>query len=66
MKKPEELTAWDFLDTVRIPDGYDEKEVPEATRRNFGILICEHNNLVEAFNAMAEFNGFNDFVNYDD
>ncbi len=66
MKKPKELDGWDFGDTIRVPDGYDTTLIPDLTRDNFRALIDEHNNLVEAFNAMAEFNGFNQFVNYDD
>jgi len=64
MKRPEELTGWDFGDTIQVPDGYDMKSIPDLTRHNFQTLIDEHNNLVEAFNAMAEFNGFDQFVDY--
>ena len=58
MKKPETLTDFDFCDTHMEPDGYDMKTVVEATSRNFETLLEEYNNLVECFDAMAEFNGF--------
>jgi hypothetical protein len=58
MKKPKKLFAWDLPDTHMEPDGYDMKSVPELTLRNFETLLEEYNNLVECFNAMAEFNGF--------
>jgi len=66
MNKPETLSDWDFGGTIHVPDGYGMKPVPDLTRRNFEKLIDEHNNLVEAFNAMAEFNGFAEFVSYDE
>lgn len=66
MKKPTVLGGWDFPDRIQIPDGYDMTSIPDLTRDNFQKLIEEHNNLVEAFNAMAEFNGFNDFMKYED
>ena len=66
MKKPEELGSFQFSDCIPEPDGYDTKFIPDLTRRNFQILIDEHNNLVEAFNAMAEYSGFADFVDYED
>ena len=66
MKQPKELTSWDFPDELQIPDGYDLQSVPDLTRGNLVKLIEEHNNLVEAFNAMAEYSGFADFVDYED
>lgn len=66
MKRPETLDGWSFSDRVQIPDGYDMTSIPDLTRDNFNQLVNEHNNLVEAFNAMAEFNGFADFINYND
>ena len=66
MKKQKELSGWDFPDTIRAPNGYDMESVPDLTRDSFQYLIEEHNNLVEAFNAMADFNGFADFVSYED
>lgn len=66
MKKPEELDGRDFGDRIQVPDGYDLKSIPDMTRDNFQTLIDEHNNLVEAFNAMAQYTGFADFVTYED
>ena len=54
MKKPEELSEWDFPDRVQIPDGYDMKRIPDLTRDNFNKLIDEHNNLVEVINLLCE------------
>ena len=58
MKKPEELTAWEFRDTIQIPDGYDMKSIPDLTRDNFQKLIEEHNNLVEVVNKLIDKSGF--------
>ena len=66
MKKPETLDGWSFSDTIQVPDGYDMTSIPDLTRDNFQRLIEEHNNLVEAFNAMAEYSGFAGFVSYED
>ena len=41
------LTGRDFPDTQWEPDGYDEKQVPTNTIKNFNILLEEHNKLVE-------------------
>ena len=65
MKKPQVLDGWDFPDKIQIPDGYDMTSIPDLTRDNFNKLIIEHNILVEAFNAMANFNGFNN-LKYDE
>jgi len=65
MNIPKELASFDFSDTVQIPNRCDFKTIPDLTRDNFQTLIEEHNNLVEAFNAMAEFTGFRDFFNYE-
>ena len=54
MKKPEELSGWDFPDRVQIPDGYDMKSIPDLTRDNFNKLVDEHNNLVEVINLLCE------------
>ena len=66
MKKPEELDGYDFPDVIQVPDGYDMKQVPDLTRDSFQKLIGEHNNLVEVFNAMADYSGFAEFVTYDE
>jgi hypothetical protein len=65
MRKPEIIDYYDFSDRIQVPDGYDMTSIPDLTRDNFQYLVDEYNNLAEAFNAMADFNGFNDFVNYD-
>jgi len=54
MKKPEELTSWDFGDTIQVPDGYDLKTIPDLTRNNLQTLIDEHNNLVEVVNMLCD------------
>ena len=51
MKRPQELTDWDF---IQIPDGYDMKSIPDLTRANFNVLIEEHNNLVYVINALID------------
>ena len=48
----EELSAWDFPDTVSVPDGYDVTRIPDATSDNFNMLMEEHNKLVRAVNQM--------------
>jgi len=65
MKRPKELSDWDFTDTVLVPDGWDQKTVPDNTRRNFQILIDEHNNLVECFNAVIQRQGFDESMNFE-
>ena len=54
MKKPEELTSYDFYDRIQVPDGYDLITIPDLTRDNFQTLINEHNNLVECFNKLCD------------
>jgi len=54
MKRPQEITSWDFPDTISVPDGYDLKSVPDMTRRNFELLIEKHNELVAAFDALYD------------
>jgi hypothetical protein len=62
MKQPKELLAWDFGDTIQVPDGYDMTDIPDITRDNFNKLIDEHNNLVEVVNMLCDKRGivFND------
>ena len=48
MIQQKEISQWD------LPDGYDMKTVPELTRRNFEILLKEHNKLVSAFNESLD------------
>ena len=54
MKKPKELTSWDFGDTIQIPDGCYSKSIPDITRDNFQTLIDEHNNLVQVVNMLLD------------
>jgi len=54
MKRPEELTQWDFIDTIQIACGYDMTTIPDITRDNFQKLIDEHNNLVAVVNLLAD------------
>jgi hypothetical protein len=48
-----ELDEWDFPDTVQVPNGYDMSSEPDLTRRNFLILIEEHNKLVAAYKEIT-------------
>lgn len=61
MKRPKQLTVWDFRDTIQVPVGYDMKSVPDMTRDNFNTLLEEHNNLVMAVNEIVECIGLNIF-----
>ena len=54
MKRPTELTDWDFPNTISVPDGYDITQEPDLTRANFNKLIEEHNNLVEVVNLLVD------------
>jgi len=56
MKRPKELTAWDFPDTHMEPDGYDMKTVIDLTPRNFDLLMEKHNHLVEVVGRLCEQN----------
>lgn len=54
MKKPEELTRWDFPDTKDVPDGYDITSIPQSTDDNFNKLLSEYNKLVVVVNLLSE------------
>ncbi len=54
MRKLNELTDFNFVDTISIPDGYDLKYIPDLTRDNFNSLIEEHNRLVKVLNAVVD------------
>jgi len=54
MEIPKELTDYDFIDTIQVPDGYDLKSIPDITRDNFQILIDEHNKLVRIVQALFD------------
>jgi len=51
-----ELTAWDMADTVSIPDGYDHKQIPEATSANMEILMSKINELTGVVNQLTTMN----------
>lgn len=53
MEELVELTAYNFTDTIQVPDGYDLKTIPDLTRGNFQQLIDEHNKLVRAIKLMS-------------
>ena len=53
MEELRELTEFDFVDTIQVPDGYDMTSIPDLTRRNFQTLIDEHNKLVRAINLIG-------------
>lgn len=48
------IRMYDMPDTVMIPDGYDVKEVPEATRENILVLMHKINDLVTEINELKE------------
>lgn len=52
-----ELTTWDMVDTVSIPDGYDHKSIPEATSANMEILMNKINELTGVVNQLTVMNG---------
>jgi hypothetical protein len=56
MKRPLELSDWDFPDSDWEPDGYDMKQAPALSKANLQVLISEHNNLVEVVNHIASVN----------
>jgi hypothetical protein len=53
MEKPSELRGEDFPNTVWVPDGYDEKQIPVMSNENFMLLVEEHNKVVVLLNALA-------------
>ena len=54
MKKPRQLTYWNFPDTIDERDGYDYKQVPDNSRDNFNILLSEYNTLVATVELIVE------------
>jgi len=48
------LSEYDFPDRRWEPDGYNMKEVPDATPPNFRILLDHVNKLTTEFNALKE------------
>lgn len=46
------LRGWDFPSTVSVPDGYDWKQVPEATSSNMVVLMDKINELIEEINKL--------------
>ena len=57
MHKPKILTDWEFPDTIRVPDGYDLKSIPDMTRDNFITLVREYNNLAGVIDMLCEKHG---------
>ena len=53
----EQLTKWDFPDTIMINDGYEMVTVPDLTRENFNILFDKVNELIEVVNELNERGG---------
>lgn len=51
MSDIEQLKEWE-MDYVWIPDGYDQKQVPEPTTRNMTILMEKINELVDRVNEL--------------
>ena len=54
MKKPTQLSDWDFSDIIQVPDGWDMTSEPDLTRRNFNKLLDEYNNLAEVVGLLCE------------
>ena len=52
------LDAWDFPDYKLVPDGYDQKRIPEATPENMAILMNKINELTEAVNTLMFINSY--------
>lgn len=46
------LSAWDFPDTVHVPNGYNERQVAEATRENFQVLMEKVNEVIDVVNRL--------------
>jgi len=66
MEKPNELTDYDFRDTLQVPSGYDLETIPDLTRDNFQTLIDEHNKLVKAFHELSEIVKHAGVIDYDE
>jgi hypothetical protein len=47
-----ELSSWDMPDTVGKADGYDTKQVPEATADNMEMMMNKINELVQEVNRL--------------
>ena len=47
----QELSSWDFPDTVSIPDGYDRKQVPANTTKNMEVLMNKLNEVIQVINT---------------
>ena len=50
----ETLNSWDFPDTKHIPEGYNFKEIPEATPENIVVLMNKINELIRTINTMMQ------------
>ena len=54
MKKIAKLDTWDLPDTKRIPNGYDETSIPEATPKNMLIFMNKINELTDKVNKLSK------------
>ena len=54
MKDIKKISVWDMPNRVQIPDGYDRKTVPAATKENMEILVDKINELVRLVNELNE------------
>ena len=54
VKNLKELSSHDFPDTVWESAGYNQKEIPEATTKNFNTLLEHYNTLVNRVNVLYE------------
>ena len=50
------LSSWDMPDTVGKADGYDIKQVPEATSDNMEMMMNKINELVQEVNRLSRMN----------
>ena len=55
-KEIKKLSTWDMPDTVKKPDGYDLKSLPEATSDNMVVYMKKINELIEVINKLTDEN----------
>jgi len=53
MNKIEKLSQWEYPNTKLIPDGYDQRLIPEATPDNMEIMMDKINELIETVNELT-------------
>jgi len=56
MEEIKELDTWNMSDTVYTQDGWDRKELPEATAKNMALFMDKINELSKAVNLLLERN----------